>query len=71
MVHLGPISHIYNLYYLFAIRKVLETSERVDKNDIHQVLAYADDVSLRSHDIISITINADVLSNACKDISLA
>ena len=36
-------------------------------NDAHQVLAYADDVSL----IGTIEWNADLLLNACKDIGLA
>ena len=39
-------------------------------NDIHQVLAYADDVNLIG-DIRTIQINADVLLNAFKDIGLA
>ena len=36
-----------------------------------QVLAYADDVNLIGNDIRTIERNADVLLNACKDISLA
>ena len=37
----------------------------------HYVLAYADDVNLIGDNIRIIEINADVLSNACKDIGLA
>ena len=37
-------------------------------NDIHQVLAYAEDVNLIGDEITTIERNEDVLLNACKDI---
>ena len=40
-------------------------------NGTHQVLVYADDLNLIRDDIRTIERNADVLMNACKDISLA
>ena len=39
-------------------------------NGTHQVLTYADDISLRVDDIRTIERNADVLLNACKGICL-
>jgi hypothetical protein len=39
-------------------------------NGIHEVLAYANDVSLLGKDM-RVEKNADVLLNACKDIGLA
>ena len=51
--------------------KVQETNLGLDMNGIHQVLAYADDVSLTGDDIRTIERNANVLLNACKDIDLA
>ena len=55
----------------YAIRKVQETNLGLDMNGTHQVLAYADDVKLIGDDMGTIETNADVLLNACKDISLA
>ena len=43
----------------------------LDLNDIHQVLAYANDVNLICDDIRTIERNADVLLHVCKDIGLA
>ena len=40
-------------------------------NDTHQVLAYANDINLIGDVIRTIERNADVLLNACKDVSLA
>ena len=40
-------------------------------NETHQALAYANDVTLIGNDIKTIERNADVSSNACKDIGLA
>ena len=48
-----------------------ETNLGLNMNGIHRVLAYADDVNLIGDDIGTIERNADVLSNACKDIGLA
>ena len=53
-----------------AIRKVQESKFRLNMNGTHQVLAYADVVSLIG-DITTVERNADMLLNACKDIGLA
>ena len=53
------------------MRRVQETSSRLNINGTHQVLAKADGVSLIGDDIRTIERNADVLLNACKDIGLA
>ena len=47
------------------------TNLRLDMNGTHQVLAYVDDINLIGDDIKTIERNADVILNACKDISLA
>ena len=47
------------------------TRLRLDMNDTHQVLTYADDVNLIGDDIRTIERNSDMLLNACKDIGLA
>ena len=44
-----------------AIRKVQENNLGLDMNGTHQVLAYADDVSLIGDDIRTIERNADVM----------
>ena len=48
-----PYRHFY-LILEYAISKVQETNLGLDKNDINQVLAYADDSNLIGHDIIKI-----------------
>ena len=58
------------LLFNFALRKVQETNLRLDMNDTHQVLAYADDVNLIGDDIRTIEINAHVLLNVCTDIGV-
>ena len=40
-------------------------------SDIHQVLAYADDVNIIGNEIRIIERNVDAFLNACKDIGLA
>ena len=40
-------------------------------NDMHQVLAYAEDINLIGDDIRTIEQSTDVLIIACKDIALA
>ena len=61
---------LFNFALEYAIRKVQETTLGLDKNDIHQVLAYADDVNLIGDDIRAIERKAVVLLNACKDIEI-
>ena len=60
-----PYRHYYSTL-LYAIRKVQESNLGLDMNGTHQVLAYADDVDIRT-----IERNADLLLNACKDVGLA
>ena len=66
-VVLSPLPFHYALEY--AIRKVWETNLGHDMNGMHEVLGYADDVSLRG-DITTKERNADVLLNSGKDIGL-
>ena len=48
-----------------------ETNLGLDENDTHHGLDNADHIHLIVDDIRTIERNADVLLNACKDISLA
>ena len=57
-------------FALDYIRKVQETNLELDMNVTHQVLAYAEDIHLKHHDIRTIERNAEVLLNACKIIGL-
>ena len=61
---LSPLLCNFSLEYV--IRKAQATNLELVMNDIHQVLAYADDVNLIGDDIRTIERNADVLLNARK-----
>jgi Reverse transcriptase (RNA-dependent DNA polymerase). len=58
---LSPL--IMNFALECTLRKVQKANLRLDMNGTHQVLAYADDVSLINIDIRTIERNADVLLN--------
>jgi hypothetical protein len=51
-------SYYSNFALQYAIKKEQKTNLRLDINDIHQVLAYVDDVNLIGHDIRTIESNA-------------
>ena len=60
---LSPL--IMNFALECTLRKVQKANLRLDMNGTHQVLAYADDVSLIGDGIRTIEINTDVLLNVC------
>ena len=62
---------LFNFVLEYAIWKVQETNLGLDMDGTHQVWAYAADVNLIGDGVRTIERNADVLLNACQDISLA
>ena len=59
---LSPFLLNFSLEYV--IRKVQKTNLELNMNGTHQVLAYADDLTLMDDAIETIERNADVLLNA-------
>jgi hypothetical protein len=54
----------------YAIRKVQENQMGLKLNGTHQLLAYADDVSLLEGDIDTINKNTETLIDASKEVGL-
>ena len=62
---------LFNFSLEYAMRMVQETNLGLNMNGTHQILAFADDLNLITIDIRTIERKADVLLNACENISLA
>jgi hypothetical protein len=65
---LSPL--LFNVALEYAIRKVQENQVGLKLNLTHQLLAYADDVTLLGDDIDTININPETVIDASKEVSL-
>jgi hypothetical protein len=61
---------LFNFALEYAIRKVQENQVGLKLNEIHQLLAYADDVNLLGDNIDSINKNTETLIYVCKEVVL-
>jgi hypothetical protein len=61
---------LFNFASEYAIRKVQESKEELELNGTHQLLVYADDVNLLYKNINIMKKNAEIVSNASKEVGL-
>jgi hypothetical protein len=65
---LSPLFFDFALHY--AIREVQENQVCMELNGTHQLLAYADDISLLGYSVSTIKENIEILSDASRDVGL-